>query len=75
MVVTVNCGAAIVMLNACVDVAFELSFTCTVKLEAPAVVGVPVMLPFAARAKPAGSEPVVVDHVYPPVPPVAAKVC
>jgi hypothetical protein len=59
------------MLSACVAVVLELSFTCTVKLAVPVDVGVPLMVPFAASASPAGTEPVVVDHVYPPLPPVA----
>jgi hypothetical protein len=54
-----------------VAVVFELSFTCTVKFAVPIVVGVPLMVPLAASNRPAGSEPRVVDHVYPPVPPLA----
>jgi hypothetical protein len=75
VVVTVNCGAAMVMLRACDAVAFALSFTCTVKLEVPAVVGVPLIAPLAASDSPAGSEPTVVDHVLPPDPPLATRVC
>jgi hypothetical protein len=70
----VNGGGAIVILRACVSVAFELSFTCTVKFPVPAAVGVPVMVPPWVSDRPAGSEPVVVDHVLPPVPPPAASV-
>jgi hypothetical protein len=73
-VVTVNGGGATVMLSDCVAVAFELSFTCTVKFAVPAVVGVPLIVPLAASDRPAGSEPRVVDHVYPPVPPLAESV-
>ena len=62
-VVTVNGGGAMVMLNACDAVAFELSFTCTVKLEAPAAIGVPLIAPLAASDSPAGSEPAVVDQL------------
>jgi predicted RecA/RadA family phage recombinase len=75
VVVTLNCDGAMVMLNACDAVAFELSFTCTVKLEVPAEVGVPLIAPLAASDKPAGSDPTVVDHVFPPDPPLAARVC
>ena len=40
------------------------SVTCTVKLEVPAAVGVPVMAPVEAlRLSPAGSEPLVSDQV------------
>jgi hypothetical protein len=68
----VNGGGAIVMLSARIAVAFELSFTWTVKSAVAAVVGVPLML-LAASVSPAGNEPPVVDHVYPPVPPLAAR--
>ena len=71
---TVNGGGAIVMLSVPVAVAFELSFTWTVKFAAPAVVGVPLMLPLAASVSPAGSEPPVVNQLLPPVPPLAARV-
>ena len=73
-VVMVNGGGATVMLSDCVAVAFELSFTCTVKFAGPAVVGVPLMVPLAASNRPEGSEPRVVDHVYPPIPPLAESV-
>ena len=74
VVVMVNGSGAIVMLSVRVAVAFELSFTWTVKFAAPAVVGVPLMLPLAASVSPAGSEPPVVDQLLPPVPPLAARV-
>jgi hypothetical protein len=73
-IVTVNGGAAMVMLRAWVAVPLELSFTWTVKFAVPAVVGVPLMLPVAASDSPAGREPTVVDQVLPPVPPLAASV-
>src|SRR3954452_15374430 len=73
-VVRVSGGRAMVMLSACDAVAFELSLTCTVKFAVPAAVGVPLMVPFAASDSPAGSEPSVVDHAYPPVPPLAESV-
>jgi hypothetical protein len=62
-VVTVNGGGATLMLSVRVAVVFELSFTWTVKFAVPAVVGVPLILPVAASARPAGSEPTVVDQV------------
>ena len=71
--VTVNCGGATIMVSACEAVAFALSLTCTVKLEVPAAVGVPLIVPLAESERPAGSEPVVVDQVLPPVPPLAAS--
>ena len=73
-VVTVNGGAVIVILRFCVSVAFELSFTCTVKLGLPAAVGVPVIAPLAASDRPAGSAPAVLDQLLPPVPPLAESV-
>src|SRR5690242_18353886 len=57
-----------------VAVAFELSFTCTVKLNVPAVVGVPEIVPLDPKFNPAGIAPAVAVHVYPPLPPVAASV-
>jgi len=60
------------MPSAFVAVVPELSLACRVKEKAPGVVGVPeIVLPLSAS--PAGSEPVVTVHVYPPVPPLAAS--
>jgi hypothetical protein len=70
-VVMVNGGGATVMLRACVSASFELSFTCTVKFELPDAVGVPLIVPFVASDRPAGREPVVVDQLLPPLPPLA----
>jgi hypothetical protein len=39
------------------------SVTCTVKVELPGLLGVPVMAPLDERLRPAGSEPVVIAHV------------
>jgi hypothetical protein len=39
------------------------SVTCTVKLELPVVLGVPVMAPLDERLRPEGSEPAVIAHV------------
>jgi hypothetical protein len=52
-----------------------LSFTVAVKFAVPAVVGVPLMVPFALGLKPAGSAPAEMLQVYPPVPPLAPSVC
>jgi len=53
----------------------EPSSTCTVKSGEPAVVGVPEMTPVEVfNDSPAGSEPIDMDQVYEPVPPVACKV-
>ena len=42
----------------------EPSFTCTVKLEVPTVVGVPEMTPVLEfRLSPAGREPTVIDQL------------
>jgi hypothetical protein len=62
------------MLSDAVAVVFELSFTCTVKVEVTAAVGVPLIAPLAASDNPAGSEPVVMDQLLPPDPPLAESV-
>jgi hypothetical protein len=55
--------------------AVPASVTRTVKLAVPAVVGVPEMIPvLAARLKPAGKVPVVIDHVNGVVPPLTPNV-
>ena len=46
------------MLSDLVAVVLAESFTCTVKFDAPAAVGVPEIVPPAARVRPAGSDPV-----------------
>jgi hypothetical protein len=46
-----------------------------VKFAATGVVGVPPMTPAPDSVRPAGSVPVVTDHAYGGVPPVAANVC
>ena len=50
------------------------SFTCTVKAEVPACVGVPEIRPEPAMVSPTGKLPFIIDQLYGPVPPVAAKV-
>src|SRR5215470_9129944 len=52
------------------------SVTCTVKFVVPEAVGVALFTQVEAlMARPAGSEPTEIDHVYGVVPPVAVKVC
>jgi hypothetical protein len=46
----------------------------TVKVENPAVVGVPEIVPLVERVKPAGKDPELTLHEYGVVPPVAANV-
>jgi hypothetical protein len=50
-------AAAIVMLNPLLAVPPAVSVACTVKLNAPLALGVPVMLPFVFRLRPPGSAP------------------
>ena len=50
------------------------SVALTVKLDVPAVVGVPVMLPLAANANPVGSAPAETDQVIGVAPPVDCSV-
>ena len=72
---TVFDAALIVSANTWEVLAEALSATCTVKLEVPAAVGVPVIPPVAGfNARPAGRAPAI-DQLYGAVPPVAASVC
>ena len=48
-----------------------LSVTCTVKLNVPACVGVPLQAPPAEKLSPPGFDPAVRAHVYGDIPPVA----
>jgi hypothetical protein len=50
------------------------SVTWTVKLEVPAVVGVPEITPPELKESPAGSEPDASDQLYGVTPPAAASV-
>src|SRR2546421_3237720 len=55
---------AIIRVNALVALTDALSVTCTVKLNVPELVGVPVIAPVAAfKLKPEGKAPVVMTHV------------
>jgi hypothetical protein len=47
--------------------------TCTVKLNVPAVVGVPLRTPAVLRLNPAGRAPADTDQLYGGVPPVASS--
>ena len=73
-VVMLNAGALMRIERAAVADAVPLSFTFTVKLDDPAVVGVPeIVLP--ERLSPAGRDPLATDHVYGGVPPVTLIAC
>lgn len=52
----------------------EESVTCTVKLDCPALVGVPLIVPFLLKPRPAGNDPEVTVHEYGAVPPEAVSV-
>ena len=69
-----GCGELTVIVMPAFAVRFWESVTCRVMVEAPAVVGVPLMTP-EFRDNPAGSEPEVMLQVYGGVPPVAANDC
>ena len=62
VVVIVMGAAAMVMLSGLLAVVVP-SFTCTVKLAVPATVGVPEIAPVAARFRPCGRLPEVIDQV------------
>ena len=51
------------------------SVAVTVKVDVPAVVGVPEMMPPLVIDNPAGSDPAVTLNVYGAVPPLAVMVC
>ena len=51
-----------------------LSVTLAIKLEEPAAVGVPEIMP-PARLNPDGSDPLAIDHEYGALPPVAWSAC
>jgi hypothetical protein len=76
--VTMVGGAMTLIARSLVALRPPLSATRTVKLDAPAVVGVPVISPFPFPCvdifKPAGKDPADIDHVLPPEPPVTAIV-
>ncbi len=69
-----NAAGLIAIDNGAVVEADPLSVTLAVKLLAPAAVGVPEIVPFAASVSPAGSAPLAIVHAYGGVPPEAASV-
>ena len=72
--VVMSSGEATASVNDLLAVPEALSFTCTVKLELPELVGVPLMTPDAAfNKRPFGSEPEVIVQVYCGVPPTATR--
>lgn len=60
---TARVGPAIVMLKFLVALALAESFTLTLKVEIPALAGVPEIVPPAAMDRPAGRLPDATDHV------------
>jgi hypothetical protein len=68
---TVVVPGATVIESACVSVSLAASVASTVKLNAPAVVGVPEIEPDATTVRPGGRVPENNDHVTPPTAPVA----
>jgi hypothetical protein len=74
--VVIDSTGTMVMLNAFVAVSAGVleSVAVTEKLEVPAVVGVPVIAPFAASVRPVGSAPVVTAQVIGVAPPVDCRV-
>ena len=69
-----NPGALIVSESAAVADPEALSVTFTMKLEGPAAVGVPDIVP-PVRVSPPGNAPLAMDHVYGGVPPLALSPC
>jgi len=69
-----NAGALIVSDSPALADPEALSVTLRVKLDDPAAVGVPAIVP-PARFSPAGSDPVTKDQVYGGDPPVALSAC
>ena len=64
----------VVKLSACVAVLDALSTARTVKLEVPAVVGVPLITPVDGfRLNPPGKDPELIDHVNGEVQPAVAS--
>jgi hypothetical protein len=68
-------GGEIVSVYACIAEPPTVSAALIVKLEVPAVVGVPVNAPAELKVNPAGSVPELTDQVNDGVPPEAAKLC
>ena len=73
-VLILNAGTLIVTERAALADPEAPSVTFTVKVEVPAVVGVPEIVP-PASVNPAGSDPLDTDHAYGAVPPLAFSAC
>ena len=73
-VVVIESAPLIVIESACIAVRPPLSVTPTVKLEVPAVVGVPPITPVGDNDNPGGNAPIARDHEYAGVPPAAVNV-
>ena len=77
-VVIVSVGALALMLMesglVATSIGAEESVTCTVKLDWPALVGVPLMVPPLLKLRPAGNAPAETVHEYGAVPPEAVSV-
>jgi hypothetical protein len=74
--VVIAIAGSIVRENPFVAVAWLLSVTWIRRLSTTAVVGVPPIIPVeAVNEIPGGSDPVLTDHLYWPLPPVAVNVC
>ena len=71
--VVVICGATFIIIDNVFVSSPALFVTLTVKLEIPAVVGVPDIVPVELRFNPVGKLPFDIDHVIGAVP-VAARV-
>jgi hypothetical protein len=72
-VVTLNPGPLIIKDNTALADTEALSVILSVKLDGPAVMGVPEIVP-PKKLNPAGSDPLASDHVYGGDPPVALSV-
>ena len=73
--VVINGLDLIVICRFAVSLFWFASTTLAVNEEVPESVGVPLMTPCPLSVSPAGSAPLVIDHVYGDFPPVAERVC
>jgi len=73
LVVIDNCAGAITTCNGSVVLWEAASVTFAVNPNVPAAVGVPDNTPALDSVSPPGSVPALTDHMYEPVPPVAAS--
>src|SRR5687768_10010066 len=70
----VACGAVVIVMESDWLWVRPPLLTRTVKVDVPAAVGVPTIAPTVWSDSPAGSEPVTIDQLNVPLPPVAASV-